>query len=65
MEFKRQDGKLIVEFELGLDLNKDGQSSIKAKLVVEGDEKEMTEEVVAALASKFNLPDWMKKAIGG
>jgi len=50
----------IVKLGTGLDLNKDGQSSIKVSLVLEGDKKEVLEEVLGAV----KIDDLIGKLLG-
>ena len=49
-----------VKIGTGIDLNKDGQSSVKVSLVLEGDKKEVLEEVLGAL----KIEDLIGKLLG-
>ena len=61
---KNEDGTSSISFDLGLDLNKDGQKSVKAVLSLVGDEKELAEELLGEVMKKVNIPDVVKKLLG-
>lgn len=62
---KTADGKAEMSFDLGLDLDKDGKKSLYAKIVIGGEEKEITQELLGELLKKVQLPDWLKGLVQG
>ena len=63
-ELIRENGKLIIQAGLDLDLDKDAKPSVVAKIVIEGDEAELTDEVVKQILTKVQLPEWLKSILG-
>jgi len=59
-----ENGKFTLKYDIGLDLNNDGQKSVVAGFYVESNEKEVIEEVIAKVLANANLPDWAKALIG-
>jgi hypothetical protein len=59
-----ENDKFTVKYDIGLDLNNDGQKSVVAGFYIEATEKEVMEEVIAKVLANTNLPDWAKALIG-
>lgn len=59
-----ENGKMQIKYDIGLDSNNDGQKAVSIGLVIEADQKEIAEEVVAKVLQGANLPEWLKQIIG-
>jgi hypothetical protein len=63
-EFKRENGKASLSAGLDLDLDKDAKPSITAKIIIEGDEAELTDEAAKEILAKIKLPEWLESILG-
>ncbi len=59
-----ENGKTTLKFDLGLDIDQDGQKSLSAGLFIELDHKEAASEAVKKILENASVPQVIKDLLG-